>query len=70
MLIMATKLGFEHCELRNEVAEAGNSLDEKDPGTMSMSNCGELSKEFCDTIRTLLTWQIERGRRRRNKGMW
>lgn len=38
MLMMAMRLGFRHCEVRNEVASTGSSLDEKDPGMKRMSN--------------------------------
>jgi len=46
MLMRAMKFGLEHCEVRKEAADTGSSLDENDPGTMRMSNCGALSNEF------------------------
>jgi hypothetical protein len=50
MLKMAMKLGLAYCEDRNEVADTDNSLVENDPGTSSISNCGEFSKEFYLTL--------------------
>lgn len=46
MLMMATRFGFRHCEVRNEEASVGNSLEEKDPGMTSISNCGAFANEF------------------------
>lgn len=46
MVIMARRLVFRHCEVRNEEASSGNSLEEKDPGMTSMSNGGAFAKEF------------------------
>lgn len=45
--IIAMKLGFEHCFVRNAAAECGSGLVENEPGMRRMSNCGEFSKEFC-----------------------
>lgn len=46
MLIMAIRFGLQHCAVRNEVAETGNSFEEKDPGIMRMSNSGAFANEF------------------------
>ena len=46
MLMMATRLGLQHCAVRNDVAATGNSIVEKDPGMMRMSNSGAFAKEF------------------------
>jgi hypothetical protein len=46
MPIIAMRSGFRHCDVRKSMAETGNSLVEKDPGTTMMSNCGALANEF------------------------
>jgi hypothetical protein len=66
ILKMATKLGLEHCEVRNEVAETGNSLVENDPGTTRMSNCGAFSNEFYLRVSYLFTSIFKCGRWSRN----
>jgi hypothetical protein len=38
MLMMAMRLGFRHCEVRNDVASTGKVVDEKVPGMTRMSN--------------------------------
>ena len=38
MLMMAMRCGLEHCEVRKAVAVGGRTVDEKEPGTMRMSN--------------------------------
>lgn len=45
--MMAMKFGFEHCVVRNKIAEGGSGPVENEPGIRRMSNCGEFSKEFC-----------------------
>jgi hypothetical protein len=69
MLMTASRSACEDWVVRNCEADTGNSLEVKDPGMSTISNCGAFSNEFYDRISFSILGIVltSEGRRR---GMW